>query len=252
MSAKTINKLFTLQAAAIHPDLTKTDIKVLAILIEMQNPQYGYSWMAVETLARAAAVDIRTAQRSLRRLEEESFIETTRRGGGRSTSSRYRVSLICEPALKAPIEEALNRDRRATLSPSAESAETPASASETPASASLNPGIRATRYLTYHSSVPDTFRPTASPSGDALQDEDLEGPPVAARLAALEHQLPTIRKSIQHMPRRDALSYLEAHYRWLDDIAQSYEAHTGDGIGGWALRLAEEVSCIGQEIVDAA
>lgn len=53
----------------------------------------GYCWPGVDTLARMCRVSRRSAQRTLRRLEDEGFIKVVVKGHGR-LSNRYQMDLM--------------------------------------------------------------------------------------------------------------------------------------------------------------
>lgn len=74
----------------------KTDLLVLLAIADNANEETFEAWPSVETIARKARVDKRTAQRALRRLEAQGEIVVLRLGGRTSKGNRatvYRVEL---------------------------------------------------------------------------------------------------------------------------------------------------------------
>jgi hypothetical protein len=89
---KTIEKLFVLHFALADERTSKTDVAVLAVLIEATHKQHGYCWGAVGTIAAAAGISERTVQRTLARLEVLSYIRIDAVGGaGPKSTNRYYV-----------------------------------------------------------------------------------------------------------------------------------------------------------------
>lgn len=69
-------------------EATGSTLLVLLALGEHYNPERGYAWPSVETIAAYARVSLRTVQRHLRDLEELGEIKIYL-GGGRQNPSRY-------------------------------------------------------------------------------------------------------------------------------------------------------------------
>lgn len=90
-------------AIAMHHSRAK-GAQLLVLLGIANHDGDGGAWPAMGTLARYARVDVRTAQRAVRRLEQLGEIRTWRNGGGTNATpetqrpNRYEFRLACPPA----------------------------------------------------------------------------------------------------------------------------------------------------------
>ncbi|MER8412613.1 helix-turn-helix domain-containing protein [Mesorhizobium sp. M1342] len=241
---KTINKLFALQSALCDPDLSRgTDTLMLAILIEYQNPTYGYSWPSIETLEQVSGLGERTTRNSLRRLESAGYVQT-QCGGGRNNTNRYRVPLdrFDEAPLKGRITFA--KERRHGDAGFSEAgarndvSETRHEDAETRHDDDTKPGTTMPPKPTYGNHL--TEKPSAcaaSNSGSTRKrDEKTNDAQTMAYLRKMDQSLKVARRDGHSFRGEKAID----GYRELLEIAgEEYSA--GDPIKGWAHRLSEEL-----------
>lgn len=90
MSVKVTNAVW------VHSQARKTDLLVLLALADNADEDRWIAWPSVATIARKARVGERTAQRALRRLEEQGEVSVVKPGGRTSEGNRatvYRIEL---------------------------------------------------------------------------------------------------------------------------------------------------------------
>jgi len=77
------------QLASVHPATTKADLAVLIVVLDHID-ESGTAWPGQTTIAKLAAVDARTAARSINRLDELRFLERDS-GWANRKANRYRM-----------------------------------------------------------------------------------------------------------------------------------------------------------------
>jgi DNA-binding transcriptional MocR family regulator len=100
--------------------LMPLSVRICGELIDLWNPNTGYAWPSVATLARTLGCASRSVKRCLRQLEQFGYI-VTRRGGGRGKASEYvpvepDPERVTEPSPHNPTVSSIRRaDARETL-----------------------------------------------------------------------------------------------------------------------------------------
>jgi predicted transcriptional regulator len=79
--------LLAIKVVSLHPDLTRTDIKVGVTIIEHFNRGTGQCDPGIDRLAKLLNLSRRTIIRSIGRLNDMSLIHVTRHGGGSARNS---------------------------------------------------------------------------------------------------------------------------------------------------------------------
>lgn len=221
---RTIDKLMLLHRALADDRLTKADTKVLAILIEATNR--GVAWPSLETIANTARIEKRSVYRSTEKLRKLGYLLIERGGRGARDVNRYIVHLgrwtgesplKLKPASRKGDKSGNKGDKSGSIRGTGRSTES-----------SYEPAY--VESFRTHGAPDDRRAPCAQKNVDPMT---LLPERPGAFLAWVERRL-----------RDGDLTVDEAH-QWLDELdclADEYESHTGDPIGGRAQRLYDALA----------
>lgn len=221
---RTIDKLMLLHRALDDDRLTKADTKVLAILIEATNR--GVAWPSLETIANTARIQKRSVYRITEKLERLGYLTIERGGRGARDVNQYMVHLDrwtgesplrLRPASRKGDKSGHKGDKPVQIRGTGES----------PESSYESTDIESFRT---HGAPDDRRAPCAQKNVDPMT---LLPDRPGAFLARVERRL------------HDGDLTLDEARQWLDELdclADEYEGHTGDPIGGQARRLCDAIT----------
>lgn len=223
---RTIDKLMLLHRALADDRLGKADVTILATVVEATHSKYGFAWASVASIAQVVGVSRRYVQLALRKLESLGYLRIELGGRGPKSTNRYIPNVegrsTSSPLAMRPTEAKgeVNRDKGEVQAQKGRSGGSPNTSD--------------------YSSYTDTFRSRGAP--------DDRRAPVAQKnvdpMTLLPERPGAFLAWVERRLRDGDLTVDEAH-QWLDELdclADEYESHTGDPIGGRAQRLYDALA----------
>ena len=218
-----------------HGELSGLQMAVSIRLVSLYNAKRGFAWPSLDGLAADLGVSRRTIVRVTNHLTDAQIF-TKRKGGGRGHANEYVPRFDRVP----------DGDVYAAAVPESGTGVSRFSEPDGDQETGTSRAERVTRIVANRDrpvppSEEDSIRrrinrsaAAASPDGDALAAlKEISSENVPAALAQIERQLKA--GLISDGDRR-------AVWCWLCEIADQYDGHQGDPVGGRAMRLADEVA----------
>jgi Helix-turn-helix domain len=240
------DKLLFTEAMMASGELTGRELRVGFLLVSMWSSNRGFSYPSMQYIADALNLDKRNVGKALDALEAKSWflIGHGSRGRGRNHVNHYipnveKVS-SATPFFDAVRQAQQKRDEREKVSiKPGKGVKTSGKGvtDDTRTDASLTGELRSEPFGASHRRTPDGAR-----HGSAAPDDVFIDPRKAmAGLQRTERWLKYLKSEPDRPLTKHEQEIVQQCYDVCVEIAELYDSHTGDPIGGMAYRLCQDL-----------